>query len=62
MTGRQWLLLAGIVILGAGVLFFVMKGVGIDRSVNLGGGWVCQNGVWAKFGETNDPRPLERCE
>lgn len=62
MSAKQWLLLFGLVLLMVGVLFFVIQGVSIKKSENPQGAWVCQDGVWAKFGETNDPRPVESCK
>lgn len=61
MSGKQWIILMAIVILGGVVLLFVMKGVGMGKSVDTEGDWICQSGKWIKFGETNKPRPLTAC-
>lgn len=61
MTGKQWVLLVGLVLLGMAVILFVIKGVKLEKSADEGGGWICQSGTWVKFGKTNEPRPVSAC-
>ena len=60
MTAKQMIILAGIVILGITVFYFISKGVSFEKKSG-DGWWLCQEGKWVKYGETNERKPVTPC-